>query len=306
MTRELGMNVEEARARAALLNAQLAVLERTAATVYSVLSQSGSPLLAGFAPGDLILSAVSSRAISLAETNIRSAHDSVIALTQKLYDEAMQQEVASAASDQSYKDGWLPSVKDPQTDPDPVADFWQLLLGKTGAEVESIVELGEGTISLGASALEDGAGIIGDVAGPMSDFFEVVDPAISGINIVVGSYDTTTAILNGDGYAASDGLVTLGLGVAGVVLIGNPVGLAVVGGIGLAWGISKLASGDTPVSKHIAAAAEYVGGKVASGGEAAVHGVESGAKSVESGLGTVSKGAGGIVHSLTNPISHLI
>jgi hypothetical protein len=110
MGEKLGMDVEEARAKAALLTAQLGVLERAAATVSAAVSASTAPLLPGAGP---VLAAPSIVSVAQAERNIALASAAIVTMTKRLYDEAMQQEVASSASDVSYKKGWLPKVKDP-------------------------------------------------------------------------------------------------------------------------------------------------------------------------------------------------
>lgn len=83
---------------------------------------------------------------------------------------------------------------------------------------------------------------------------EAIGPWATGLGIVGAVGDGLSLAQNlacGDYYAAGDDAISLGLGVAGLVLgMATPVGWAVAGA-GLLWAGAQLLSGDVPVTERI-------------------------------------------------------
>ncbi len=92
-----------------------------------------------------------------------------------------------------------------------------------------------------------------------------------GYSVYSGTMQAWEGFAEGDGFKGTDGVITAGLGAAGIgaaiFLASNPVGWAIAGA-GAVWGIATLLSGDVPVTKRIADGAGWLwdrGGDLASG-----------------------------------------
>ncbi|WP_164545101.1 WXG100 family type VII secretion target [Antribacter gilvus] len=141
---------------------------------------------------------------------------------------------------------------------------------------------------------------VGNVLGAAGFIFD-------GYSVYSGAVQAWEGFAEGDGYKGTDGVITAGLGAAGIgaaiFLASNPVGWAIAGA-GAVWGIATLLSGDVPVTKRIADAGGWlldrggdlaggisnVAGNVADGvGEAAGDVVDAGKDFVDGAKDTIKK-----------------
>lgn len=100
---------------------------------------------------------------------------------------------------------------------------------------------------LGVGNLTSHLGTAGKVLGATGFVFD-------GYSVYSGGVQAWEGFAEGDGYKGTDGLITAGLGAAGIgaaiFLASNPVGWAIAGA-GAVWGIATLLSGDVPVTQRI-------------------------------------------------------
>ncbi len=83
------------------------------------------------------------------------------------------------------------------------------------------------------------------VAEPVGNVLGIVGIGLDGLSLAEN-------IACGDGWGATDDAISIGLGVAGMIIgLATPVGWAVAGA-GLLWGAAQLLSGDVPVTERIA------------------------------------------------------
>ncbi|MDF2846409.1 MAG: hypothetical protein K0R97_391 [Oerskovia sp.] len=100
---------------------------------------------------------------------------------------------------------------------------------------------------LGVGSLTSHLGTAGKVLGATGFVFD-------GYSVYSGGVQAWEGFAEGDGYKGTDGLITAGLGAAGIgaaiFLASNPVGWAIAGA-GAVWGVATLLSGDVPVTQRI-------------------------------------------------------
>lgn len=252
----LGMNPDAVDALASRLNTHLTALDNVAGAIDAAAWASLNPLSYGLQPGSLIIAPFGVAGVQVAASKVRSASASARELAMRLLNEADQQRAASEGYGASYRNGQVPPVDSNFCKPGRPQSpgFWEGLFGDENGsaadDVISLVDLGVGAGSLYTEA----AGVVGKT----STFFKGAGGVFSAFGVFNGAYETTAGLVDGDGFRAADGLITLGLGVAGlaatVALVSNPVGWA-IGIAGLAWGAAQLLSGDVPVTKRVTDAA---------------------------------------------------
>jgi hypothetical protein len=279
----LGMDPERVHELAVRLQSQLSTLDGAASTVDYAAAVSLNPLSYGVQPGGLLLAPFAVGGTQAAAARIRTATNSARELAESLFREVEQQRLASTGAGRAYRDPH--SIRRHELRRPRAPGFWEGLIGgATGRWTESFVgvtDLLVGTAGMITDGLEQ-AGSVSRFSKGFAGFFKgasstlkVAGGVFSFFGVVTGAYETTAGLVEGDGYRAVDGLIGIGVGAAGLVaavgLASNPVGW-VIAGVGLAWGVAQMMSGDVPVSRRIADGAR----SAASWGGAALAGAAKG------------------------------
>ena len=260
MGRLLGMNADAVMGKAQAIDTQIGQIDRLVAEVRLAGLISANPLSHGLHPGTLVMAPASIWVSASVQADLATAKNGVAALMSKLYQEIANQRTVSGADNTSYFS--VTGPKPPQlgtVEKGGIPGFWEGLIGAKGALFVGIADLASGMFGLTSEAFTwaNRLSWLGKAAKGLS----VAGKVFAGLGVVSGAYEIVSGIVEKDGFRVADGVIGAGLGVLGLIAIANPVGLAVVAGVGIAWGVATLLSGDVPVTKRIVDGAKWVGEK---------------------------------------------
>jgi hypothetical protein len=254
------MNADAVLGKAQSIDTQAGQIDRLIAEVRLAGLVSANPFSHGLHPGALVIAPASVWVSASVQADLTTAKNGIAALMSKLYQEVSDQRTVSGAGNSAYFAVTGPkSPKLGAVEKGRIAGFWESLIGAKGALFVGIADLASGMFGLTSETFKwaNRLSWLGKAAKGLS----VAGKVFAGLGVVTGVYEIVTGIVEKDGFRVADGVIGAGLGVLGLIAIANPVGLAVVAGVGIAWGIATILSGDVPVTKRVADAAGWVGEK---------------------------------------------